>query len=67
MTFDRDYGELIFKKGYRPNAGVIYLSVEPLYSEYPAEIVKRILENKDFTLENTLTVVDEMQVRQRQY
>ncbi len=25
ITFDRDYGELIFKKGYRPRAGVIYL------------------------------------------
>lgn len=25
VTFDRDYGELIFRRGYRPPAGVIYL------------------------------------------
>jgi predicted nuclease of predicted toxin-antitoxin system len=26
LTFEHDYGELIFKKGYRPLNGVIYLS-----------------------------------------
>ncbi len=25
LTFDRDYGELIFRKGYKPEAGIIYL------------------------------------------
>ena len=25
ITFDRDYGELIFKFGYKPETGVIYL------------------------------------------
>jgi predicted nuclease of predicted toxin-antitoxin system len=25
LTFDRDYGELIFKYNYKPKAGVIYL------------------------------------------
>lgn len=25
ITFDRDYGELIYKYGYHPTAGVIYL------------------------------------------
>lgn len=24
LTFDRDYGELIFKKGFKPEMGVIY-------------------------------------------
>ena len=25
LTFNRDYGELIFRKGYKPQSGVIYL------------------------------------------
>ncbi len=67
ITFDRDYGELIFRKGYRPNAGVIYLRIEPLYPTYPAEIVHRIITSGNFRFENTLTVVDENRVRQRPY
>jgi len=67
LTFDRDYGELIFRRGYRPNAGVIYLRVEPIYPEYPAEVVRRLLESGDFRFENALTVVDENRVRQRSY
>ena len=27
LTFDRDYGELIFKHGYRPLSGVIYFRI----------------------------------------
>ncbi len=45
LTFDRDYGELIFRKGYRPNAGVIYLRVEPIYTKYPAEVVRELPES----------------------
>ena len=25
ITFDRDYGKLVFKKGFKPEAGIIYL------------------------------------------
>ena len=67
VTFDRDYGELIFRKGYRPNAGVIYLRIEPIYPEYPAEIVRQIVESQEFRFENALTVVDENRIRQRRY
>ena len=67
ITFDRDYGELIFKKGYRPNAGVIYLRIEPIYPEYPAGIVRQLIESEEFKFENALTVVDENRVRQRRY
>lgn len=67
LTFDRDYGELIFRKGFRPAAGVIYLRVEPLYPEYPAEIVHRLIQSGVFHFENALTVVDENRIRQRSY
>ncbi|MEQ1747413.1 MAG: DUF5615 family PIN-like protein [Saprospiraceae bacterium] len=67
LTFDRDYGELVFKKGYRPSEGVIYLRVEPIYPEYPAELVRHLLETAGLHFENTLTVVDENRIRQRPF
>lgn len=67
VTFDRDYGELIFKKGYRPSQGVIYLRFEPLYPEYPAEIIRRIIESTHLAFEQCFTVVDETKVRQRHF
>lgn len=67
LTFDRDYGELVFRKGYRPSAGVIYLRVEPIYPEFPAELVRRLLETSGLNFENTLTVVDENRLRQRPF
>mgnify|MGYP001156213051 CR=1 FL=1 len=30
LTFDRDYGELIFKHNYRPQKGVIYLRIKEI-------------------------------------
>lgn len=67
LTFDRDYGELVFRKGYRPSAGVIYLRVEPIYPEYPAELVRHLLETSGLLFENALTVVDENRIRQRPF
>jgi len=67
VTFDRDYGELIFKQGYRPPEGVIYLRIEPLYPDYPAEIVHRLIQSQNYRLMGALTVVDENKVRQKRY
>ncbi|MDP0500792.1 MAG: DUF5615 family PIN-like protein [Verrucomicrobiota bacterium JB022] len=38
-TFDRDYGELIFKKRLPPPAGVIYMRFEPDTPLQPAEVL----------------------------
>lgn len=32
LTFDRDYGELIYKYNYKPSQGVIYLRLDKLFS-----------------------------------
>lgn len=37
LTFDRDYGELIFKHNYKPKAGVGYLRFKDFTPAYPAE------------------------------
>ncbi|MEP6512776.1 MAG: DUF5615 family PIN-like protein [Parafilimonas sp.] len=36
LTFDKDYGELIYKYNYKPLQGVIYLRLENYYPEDPA-------------------------------
>jgi predicted nuclease of predicted toxin-antitoxin system len=67
LTFDRDYGELIFHHNYRPEMGVIYLRLEEYEPEEPAYIVESILNNNEIELSNSLTVVDKNGIRQRKY
>jgi predicted nuclease of predicted toxin-antitoxin system len=67
LTFDRDYGELIFKHGYRPKKGVIYLRTDPYNLTFPTEITHRLINDFGLELIGTLTVVSEDKVRQRRY
>jgi len=67
LTFDRDYGELIFKRGYRPSAGVIYLRWEIFQPEEPGKYLIELLSTKNILYENTLTVVSNDNIRQRKY
>jgi predicted nuclease of predicted toxin-antitoxin system len=67
ITFDRDYGELIFKKGFRPMAGVIYLRWEGFLPHEPGAYLCELLVSKNIQFENRLTVVGEHSIRQRKY
>jgi predicted nuclease of predicted toxin-antitoxin system len=67
LTFDRDYGELIFKRGYRPSAGVIYLLWEIFQPEEPGKYLIELFSTKSILYENTLTVISEDNIRQRKY
>jgi predicted nuclease of predicted toxin-antitoxin system len=44
LTFDRDYGELIFKKGYQPSKGVIYLRWDDFQPNEPGEYLIKLYE-----------------------
>ncbi len=67
LTFDRDYGELIFKYSYFPPEGVIYLRLNN-YSPYkPAEIIINLLDSQSFNPNHKLTVISESGIRQRKY
>ena len=67
LTFDRDYGELIFKYAYTPPMGVIYLRLEDYGPEDPAKIIEYLFSNKEFETLRKLTVVDYDSIRQRSY
>jgi predicted nuclease of predicted toxin-antitoxin system len=65
ITFDRDYGELIYKYGFRPPAGVIYLRMQNFQPEEPAELILKLLNNPTLEFTGLFTVADEKSIRQR--
>ena len=59
LTHDRDYGELIFKYGHRPTAGVIYFRLKQYAPEEPAKMLLGLLADTAFNCHNTYTVIDD--------
>lgn len=67
ITFDRDYGELIFKKGYKPPAGVIYLRWDNFQPNEPGEYLIELFKSKEIQYERMLTVIGADNIRQRKF
>ena len=67
ITFDRDYGELVFKYGYKPPAGIIYFRLDDFQPDQPTELLLNLLNNPDFHFTGVFTVVDVDNIRQRKY
>ncbi len=65
LTFDRDYGELIYRLRHPIPAGLIYFRFAPSTPREPAEIVLQLLTVKGLVLEGRFTVVERTQIRQR--
>ena len=67
LTFDRDYGELIFKHQIRPANGVIYFRLDEFGPEEPGKIVEKLMLGSESSFQNTITVINKNGVRQRKY
>jgi predicted nuclease of predicted toxin-antitoxin system len=67
LTFDRDYGELIFKYNFKPQKGVIYLRLDEYTAEEPGELIEALINKNEFDFDNALTVLDKNGIRQRKY
>ncbi|MEG4487079.1 DUF5615 family PIN-like protein [Microcoleus sp. D2_18a_B4] len=65
LTFDRDYGELIYRLRLRSPRGVIYLRFRPHTPEEPASILLNLLQTEGLQFEERFTVVERDQIRQR--
>jgi predicted nuclease of predicted toxin-antitoxin system len=65
LTFDRDFGELIFRKKAPSPAGIVYFRFEPMTPEEPVEFLLRLFAIEGLSLEKHFTVVERRQVRQR--
>ena len=65
LTFDRDYGELIYLRRLPMPSGVIYLCFDPITPQEPGEQVLALLTMAEIALEGKFTVAERDRVRQR--
>jgi predicted nuclease of predicted toxin-antitoxin system len=65
LTFDRDYGELIYRRRLPAPAGVAYFRFAPSTPEELADRFIELLRASDITLEGEFTVIGRGWVRQR--
>lgn len=65
LTFDRDYGELLFKYRLDPPPAVIYFRNKGKVPTDAAMMLMNLLENQDLVIQDMFTVVSEDGIRQR--
>jgi predicted nuclease of predicted toxin-antitoxin system len=65
LTFDRDYGELIYKRQLSPPPGVVYFRIIPATPEEPAERLLQLLATPGVLIEGKFTILEPGQARQR--
>jgi predicted nuclease of predicted toxin-antitoxin system len=65
LTFDRDYGELIYRHKEFIPAGIIFFRFNPSNPAEPAELLLNILERGKVPIINRFTVVERGRIRQK--
>lgn len=65
LTFDRDYGELIYRLKKPCPPGVVYFRYAPKTPEQPGQDLIVFLNTEDLSLVHKFTVVESNQLRQR--
>jgi len=65
LTFDSDYGELIFKNKLPTPAGVVYFRFLPAHPGEAAKILLHILSLRHINLQQNFTIVQRNKIRQR--
>lgn len=65
LTFDKDFGELIFKITLPAGEGVVLFRLQRYLPQVPGEILLTILQTQTINLSFHLTVIDENKIRQR--
>lgn len=65
ITFDRDFGELVYHRGAPVPAGIIYLRLPQTDVTLAARAILELVQLPEIDLEGRFTVVDSDKVRQR--
>lgn len=65
LTFDRDYGELIFRFGRPAPVGIVYFRTDPALTTLPAAILIGLLAGQEINLVGMFTTVEPERIRQR--
>jgi len=59
LTFDSDFGQLIYQYKYKPTAGVVYFRLPDFEPDEPAQIIlDKLLKESSCTFEGFLIVVE---------
>ena len=65
ITFDSDFGDLIYRDGHSPPPGVVFFRTRPSYPEEPADLLLRAIEVTELDLVGKFTVIHRDHIRQR--
>ncbi len=65
LTFDRDYGELIYRHHAFPPAGVVYFRFAPATPAEPSQILINLMKEVHLSLKDKFTIIESGRVRQR--
>ena len=65
ITFDRDFGELVYHRGSAVPAGIIYLRLSPADPEEAGRVLLDLFTVQELRFEGHFTVVDTDRIRQR--
>jgi len=64
LTFDRDFGELIFQKRLPPPPAIVFLRITPSTPSEPAELILSLIDSTEH-IENRFLVLDNDSIRSR--
>lgn len=67
LTFDKDYGEIIFKEAQAGPPSVVIFKFKGSDPQFAGTHLVNLLEKKSLSFEKTFTVVEEENIRQRRY
>ncbi len=63
ITFDKDFGEMIYNQNYGKPFGIVLLRVTPKSPDYILQILKWLLKQTDISFEGNFVVVSKDKVR----
>ena len=66
VTFDRDYGELIFGQGHTPPPGVFYFRTFPADSREVSDTVLSLLADPE-SIDGSMVIVSHQGIRRRRF
>ena len=67
LTFDKDYGELIFRHSINNPPAVVFFRFKGTTPACAGQLLRKLIKEDKIQLENTFTVIEENNIRQRQY
>jgi predicted nuclease of predicted toxin-antitoxin system len=63
ITFDKDFGDLIYKQNLNKPLGIILLRIAPKSAEYVMQLLKWLLSQPDINFEGNFVVMNSDKVR----